>query len=134
MGPEQLGQLYVVLISSATAVLIALIGLGTAYLRKLGQKINDEKLQASYNTTLGVIDDTVRAVLLDTSENLEKRVADGILTKDEIKAIQDEVVKQATTKIAPAMLKQAEQHVGDLGAAMEARIKSKIQEVNTVTN
>jgi len=134
MGPEQLGSLYVVLIGSVTSILIALISLGTAYLKKMGQKINDEKLRASYNTTLGVIDDTVRAVLLDTSENLEKRVANGILTKDELKAIQDEVVKQATTKIAPAMLKQAEQHIGDLGAAMEVRIKSKMQEVNQVTN
>ncbi len=133
MGSEQLGQLYVVLIGSVTSIVIALIGLGTAYLKKMGQKINDEKLRASYETTLGVLDDTVRSVLLDTSENMEKRVADGVLTKDEIQAIQDEVVKQATTKIAPAMLKQAEQHVGDLGAAMEARIKSKIQEVNLIT-
>ncbi len=134
MGPEQLGQLYVALVTTATGLIIAIGGLGIAYLKKLGRKINDEKLRVSYETTLGVIDDTVRSVLLDTSENLEKRVADGVLTKEEIKAIQDEVVKQATIKIAPAMLKQAEQHVGDFGAAMEARIKSKIQEVNTVTN
>jgi len=134
MGPEQLGQLYVALVTTATGLIIAIGGLGIAYLKKLGRKINDEKLRASYETTLGVIDNTVRSVLLDTSENLEKRVADGVLTKEEIKAIQDRVVKQANSQIAPAILKQAEQHIGDLGAAMEARIKSKIQEVNTVTN
>ncbi len=134
MGPEQLGQLYVALVTTAAGLIIAIGGLGIAYLKKLGRKINDEKLRASYETTLGVIDDTVRSVLLDTSENLEKRVADGVLTKEEIKDIQDSVVKQANAQVAPAILKQAEQHIGDLGAAMEARIKSKIQEVNTVTN
>ena len=82
MDHTQLGELYTVLISSAVGLIISLLGLGTAYLRKMGRKIEDEKLQASYNTTLGVVDDTLRAVLLEASENMKKKVADGTLTKE----------------------------------------------------
>ena len=134
MDNAQLGQLYVAVVAAGAGLIISLLGLGSAYLKKLGRRIDNEEIRASYNATLGVVDDTVRAVLLDASDDLKKKVADGVLTKEEIKALQDTVVKEAATKIAPAVLKRAEQHIGDLGKAMETRVKSKIQEVDRVTN
>ena len=133
MDAAQLGPLYVALVSSAAGLIIAVAGLGIAYLKMIGRKINDEKLQSSYNTTLDVVDDTLRAVLLDASDNIKKKVADGVLTKEEIIAFQDEIVKETSTKVAPAILERAKQHIGDLGKAIETRVKSKIQEVDRVT-
>jgi hypothetical protein len=132
---EQLSPLYDSIIQGAAVLITAGVGIGVVYLRSyVKAKIENEQIEKSVLTTLDVADSSLRSVILGLSTNLKVKLADGKLDPAEIKEIQDATLTKVTKEVAPAMLKRAEAHVGDLTTYLLTRVEGNLQAVDKVTN
>lgn len=135
MDATQMAPLYDSIIQAAAVLITVGVGVGAAYVRTYVKKnIENAEIEKSVLQTVDVLNDSLRKTVLTTSDDLKAKLADGKLSKDEIKALQDEVIKQVADNVEPAVLKRAEAHVGDLQTYLETKIAAKLQEVDKVTN
>lgn len=135
MDASQMGPLYDSIIQGAAVLITVGVGVGAAYIRAyVKKKIDNEEIEKSVLHTVDVMNDSFRKTVLTTSEDLKAKVADGKLSQDEIKAFQNDIIKQVSDTVAPAVLERAQAHVGDLQKYLENKIAAKLQEVDKVTN
>jgi len=130
-----MAPLYDSIIQAAAVLITVGVGVGAAYIRSyVKKKIENDEIQKSVLQTVDVLNDSFRKTVLTSSENLKAKLADGKLTNEEVKALQDEIIDQVAKNVEPAILKRAEAHVGDVQKYLENKIAAKLQEVDKVTN
>jgi len=135
MDSTQLAPLYDSIIQGAAVLITLGVGVGAAYIRSyVKKKIENDEIEKSVLQTVDVLNDSFRKTVLATSSDLKAKLADGKLTNDEVKALQDEIITQVAKNVEPAVLKRAEAHVGDVQTYLENKIAAKLQEVDKVTN
>ena len=128
------GQIEQALVEAAVAILIALVGVGVAYLRNYSkQMIEDKKIAASVDLTLTTVENSVKSSIQALGVDAKKAVADGVISKSELVQMQNNAIKHFETQVAPELQKRLEVHVGDVEGFITTKVAAELQKVDKVT-
>ena len=118
-----------------TIIVLALIGIAVSYVKKyLQAHIEDKELLKSIDTTVDVITDSVGHSVQLLSAETEKALADGKLSQEELKDIQDRAYEDYKQHVAPQLQDRLEAHVGDAKAYVQRKAAAYVQKLDKVTN
>jgi tetrahydromethanopterin S-methyltransferase subunit H len=127
-------QLSQTLVDSASIIITALVGMGVVYLRSyVGKRIENEEIKSSILLSMTTLENSVKGSIQELSVNAKTALADGKLTKAEIKSIQDKAIDHFNKQVSPALQKRLEAHVGDVEQWLLNKINAELQKADKVT-
>lgn len=111
-------------------VLTALVAVGIAYLRKyVNEKIKSDEIKQSIALTLDTIESSAKAAISDLSDQAKKALADGKITPEEMKALEQAARAQIEENLTPAMKERLQAHVGDVDRYVQMKVKAAVNDL-----
>ena len=127
-------QLSGTLIDALSVIITALVGLGVVYIRQyVAARVANEEIKTSLLTTVKVLENSVNSSINALSVDAKKALADGNISDEELKMIEDNAVKHFNEQVSPALQKRLQAHVGDVQGLVVNVIKSQVEKANRVT-
>ncbi len=122
------------LIDSMAVTITALVGLGVVYLKGyINKRIENEELKNSVLLTMTTLENSVKSSIQSLSANGKVAIADGVVSKDELKNIQDEAFKHFAEQVSPKLQERLQAHVGDVQTLITNKIAAELQKAEKVT-
>ena len=122
------------LIDALSVIVTALVGLGVVYIRQyVAARVANEEIKTSLLTTVKVLENSVNGSINALSIDAKKALADGNITDEELKKIEDNAIKHFNEQVSPALQKRLQAHVGDVQGLVVNVIKSQVEKANRVT-
>ena len=130
-----LGNLENALLQLVTIVVLAVVGIAAAYVKKwIATHIEDAELRKSILATEDVIETSVKGSIQVMSAEAEKALADGNQTDDELNKIQAAAIADYQQHVAPELQKRLDAHVLDAKTYVAKKAAAVVQSMDTVTN
>ncbi len=122
------------LIDSMAVIITALVGLGVVYLKGyINKRIDNEELKNSVLLTMTTLENSVKSSIQNLSANGKVAIADGVVSKDELKSIQDNAFKHFNEQVSPKLQERLQAHVGDVQTLITNKIAAELQKAEKVT-
>ncbi len=122
------------LIDSMAVIITALVGLGVVYLKGyINKRIDNEELKNSVLLTMTTLENSVKSSIQNLSANGKVAIADGVVSKDELKSIQDNAFKHFAEQVSPKLQERLQAHVGDVQTLITNKIAAELQKAEKVT-
>ena len=127
-------QLYQTLIDSAVLIILAMVGIGLAWVKVQASKFfTGEDLKASVLLTLTTLENSVKGSVQALGVDAKKAVADGVITKEELADIQSKAWKRFNDTTTKEVQERLQAHVGDLNTFVMDKVAAELQKVEKVT-
>jgi len=118
------------MISLASMVITALVGVGIVYLRKfVNSKVANEELRGSLLLTLNTVEDAVKASVSDLDVEVRKALEDGTITEDERKHLLMVAESEVHNTIGSAAKERLQAHVADVDKLIKNKVKAAVDEM-----
>lgn len=122
-------------INAIVAIGVALIGLGIYYVRQyVASKIDNEELKNSVLLTLTTIENSVKSSILNMGEAVEKALADGKITQEELEALKAAAKNEYMNQISPKLRERLQAHINDVDKFIEKKVEAEIQKIKSKTS
>jgi SepF-like predicted cell division protein (DUF552 family) len=123
------------LIDILVLVLGAAASIGSAYaIQFIRSKIKNDDFASSLDLTIKVVENSVRDSIQVMGSEAKKAVADGNISSQDIKNIQNAAKHQVVTQVAPKMQKRLESHLGDISEFIKSTTIAELQKADKVTS
>ena len=118
------------MISLASMVITALVGVGIVYLRKfVNSRVSSQELKESLLLTLNTIEDAVKASVSDLSSEVRKALEDGTITEEERKHLLLLAEAEVNATIGSAAKDRLQAHVADVDRLIQNKVKAAVDEM-----
>ena len=131
MDFSQVGQ---TLVDSLAVIITALVGLGIVYIKGyINKRIENEELKNSVLLSMTTLENSVKGSIQALSSEMKVAVADGKVTPEELKTIQQKASKHFTEQVSPELQERLKAHVGDVETFITNKVAAELQKAEKVT-
>jgi hypothetical protein len=118
------------MVSLASMIITALVGVGIVYLRKfVNSKVASQELKESLLLTLSTVEDAVKASVSDLDAEVRKALEDGTITEEERKHLLLVAEREVNNTIGSAAKDRLQAHVADVDKLIQNKVKSAVDEM-----
>ncbi len=122
------------LIDSMAVIITALVAWGALELRMYANKrTENEEFKTSLALTITTLENSVKSSIQNLSANAKVAIADGTVSEEELKEIQDKAFKHLNEQVAPELQARLQAHVGDIQTWVVNKIGAELQKAEKVT-
>ena len=122
------------LVDGTAVVLTALVGLAVVYIKQyINKKVANDEFKSSLLATTAVIENSVNSSINNLSASAKVALADGEISREDVKMIEDNAAKHFIEQVSPEMQKRLEAHIGDVKTFVLNNITAQVEKANKVT-
>jgi len=130
MHGVDLSMFYQDMLGLLSMVITAFVGIGIAYLRKyVNSRIQSEELKQSIVLTLDTIESSTKAAISNLADSAKQALADGVITPEELKQLEQEARKEVEKNLTPAMKERLQAHVNDVDEFVQMKVKAAVNDM-----